>query len=70
MSLFIYRSGADTVYLMLYVDDIVMKASSSALLRRVFAALQGEFSMKDQGALHRFLGLSVTCSGRGLFLLQ
>ena len=31
-SLFVYRRGTDTIYLLLYVDDIVLTASSSALL--------------------------------------
>jgi hypothetical protein len=30
-SLFIYRRGSDTMYLLLYVDDIVLIASSSDL---------------------------------------
>jgi len=32
-SLFIYRRGSDIVYLLLYVDNIVLIASSAALLR-------------------------------------
>jgi hypothetical protein len=31
-SLFIYHHGNDTVYLLLYVDDIVLMASSADLL--------------------------------------
>jgi len=38
-SLFIYRQGQNTVYLLLYVDDIVLTASSSALLRHTIVAL-------------------------------
>jgi hypothetical protein len=37
------------VYLLLYVDDIVLTASSPTLLRRIINALQQEFSMKDLG---------------------
>jgi hypothetical protein len=48
------------VYLLLYVDDIVLTASSEHLLHRIITALQQEFSMKDLGPLHHFLGLSVT----------
>ena len=58
-SLFIYHAGADTVYLLLYVDDIVLTASSSSLLQRTISALQHEFSMKDLGKLHYFLGMHV-----------
>jgi hypothetical protein len=31
-SLFVYRRGVDTAYLLLYVDDIVLTASSTELL--------------------------------------
>lgn len=69
-SLFIYHRGADTVYLLLYVDDIVLTASSMPLLRRVIGALQQEFSMKDLGELHHFLGMSVQCIPTGMVLSQ
>jgi histone deacetylase 1/2 len=38
-SLFIYRHGTETVYLLLYVDDIILTASSPALFRRIISAL-------------------------------
>ena len=69
-SLFIYRQGQNTVYLLLYVDDIVLTASSSALLRHTIVALQQEFSMKDLGPLHHFLGISVAQHSDGLFMSQ
>ena len=49
-SLFIYRRGTDMAYLLLYVDDIVLTASSAQLLRQVISALQQEFAMKDLGS--------------------
>jgi len=58
-SLFVYHRGIDTVYLLLYVDDIVLTASSQAVLRCTISALQREFSMKDLGELHHFLGMRV-----------
>ena len=67
-SLFIYHHGSETVYLLLYVDDIVLTASSTPLLRRVIAALQQEFATKDLGPLHYFLGLTVTRRDDGFFL--
>ena len=38
-SLFIYRHGDDTVYLLLYVDNIVLTASTTDLLQRTIVAL-------------------------------
>jgi len=54
-SLFVYQRGSDLVYLLLYVDDIVLTASSQPLLQRIIAALQHEFSMKDLGELHHLV---------------
>ncbi|GJV75266.1 ribonuclease H-like domain-containing protein [Tanacetum coccineum] len=69
-SLFIYRQGSDTAYLLLYVDDIVLTASSTALLQRIIASLHAEFSMTDLGPLNYFLGVSVTRNTSGMFLSQ
>jgi hypothetical protein len=55
-SLFIYRRGEDTLYL-LYIDDIVLTASTADLLQRTIIALEREFAMKDLGPLHHFLGI-------------
>jgi Reverse transcriptase (RNA-dependent DNA polymerase) len=69
-SLFILRRGVDTVYLLLYVDDIILTASSPGLLQRTIASLQCEFAMKDLGPLHHFLGVAVERRPQGLFLHQ
>jgi hypothetical protein len=50
--LFIYRRGADIAYLLLYVNDIVLTASSLELLQQYF-------TMNDIDPLHHFLGASV-----------
>jgi hypothetical protein len=56
--------------LQLYVDDIILTASSLDLLCHVIARLSSEFVMTHLGALHHFLGISVTRSSDGLFLSQ
>jgi hypothetical protein len=53
-----------------YVDDIVLTASSAALLQQTISALKQEFTMKDLGPLHHFLGVSVQHQADGLFLTQ
>jgi hypothetical protein len=68
-SLFVYRNGSDTAYLLLYVDDIILTASSNSRFHWVIDALTTEFSMKDLGKLHHFLGVSVTQQSGGLFCL-
>jgi hypothetical protein len=69
-SLFIFRHGSDTVYLLLYVDDIILIASSTELLRRTISTLQRGFAMKDLRPLHHFLGITVERRPDGLFLYQ
>jgi hypothetical protein len=58
------------VYLLLYVDDIILTTSSAELLRHTISALQREFAMKDLEPLHHFLGITVECRPDGLFLHQ
>jgi hypothetical protein len=66
-SLFIYHHGAETAYLLLYVDDIILTASSESLLRRIITSLQQKFAMKDLGLLHHFLGVKLSLILLGYF---
>ena len=54
-SLFVYQRSLDIAYLLLYV----LTASSLSFLRWIISALQQEFSMKDLGEVHHFLGMRV-----------
>jgi hypothetical protein len=54
--------------LLLYVDDIILTAFSTELLRRTISALQQEFAIKDLGPLHHFLDITVERRLDGLFL--
>jgi hypothetical protein len=69
-SLFVFRCGSDTVYLLLYVDDIILTASSASLLQQTISALKWEFTMKNLEPLHHFLGVFVLHQADGLFLTQ
>jgi hypothetical protein len=69
-SLFILQDGDRLAYLLLYVDDIILTASSTELLRHITARLHTEFAMKDLGDLHFFLGISVRRTPDDLFLSQ
>ena len=68
-SLFVYKEGDRVAYL-LYVDDIILTASSTDLLHHIIQRLHSEFAMTDLEDLHHFLGISVTRSPDGLFLSQ
>ncbi|KAK1628251.1 hypothetical protein QYE76_002566 [Lolium multiflorum] len=69
-SLFVYNNGATTAYLLLYVDDIILTASSTDLLRQLTERLRAEFALKDLGPLHYFLGIEVVRRTDGFFLHQ
>ncbi|XP_039827581.1 uncharacterized mitochondrial protein AtMg00810-like [Panicum virgatum] len=69
-SLFVLRRGTDEAHLLLYVDDIVLAASSSRLLQHIIEQLRAEFAMKDLGPVHFFLGIQVHRNADGFFLSQ
>nr|GEY19100.1 ribonuclease H-like domain-containing protein [Tanacetum cinerariifolium] len=69
-SLFIYQYGSEVAYLLIYVVDIVLTASSTDLLQCIISSLHKEFDMTDLGALNYFLGISVTRDSIGMFLSQ
>ncbi|GKB61353.1 ribonuclease H-like domain-containing protein, partial [Tanacetum coccineum] len=69
-SLFIYQHGIEVAYLLIYVNDIVLTDSSTALLQCIISSLHKEFDMTDVGALNYFLGILVTRDARGMFLSQ
>jgi hypothetical protein len=54
--------------LLLYVNDIILTASSMVLLERVIKALNSEFAMTDMGDLHYFLGIAISRTSSGMFL--
>jgi hypothetical protein len=69
-SLFVLRQGSSMAYLLLYVDDMILSASSPALLQQLFKQLQSSFTVKDMGDLRYFLGVEVQRSAHGFFLSQ
>jgi hypothetical protein len=69
-SLFVFWCGTDTVYLLIYVDDIVLTVSNATILQRTISALKRELAMKNLGPLHHFLGIFVQHQADRLFLTQ
>ena len=56
-SLFIRTSSSDTLYLLVYVDDIIITGSNDSLIQKFIASLSHRFSLKDLGSLHFFVGV-------------
>jgi hypothetical protein len=69
-SLFYYNRGKHTLYVLVYVDDIIVASSSQATTDALLKDLQHEFALKDLGDLHYFLGIEVNRSTDALVLSQ
>ena len=54
----------------MYVDHIILIASSDYLRCTIISLLASEFAMKDLGELHYYLGIPVRRQSGGLFLSQ
>ncbi|CAA7057458.1 unnamed protein product [Microthlaspi erraticum] len=69
-SLFIYNQNGILLYMLVYVDDIIITGNSPPHISRFIASLSQRFSLKDLGALSYFLGIEVTHTKHGLHLTQ
>ena len=58
-SLFFYRRGEHVIYMLIYVDDIIVASSSQEVVSALLRDLHAEFAIKDLGDLHYFLGIQV-----------
>ena len=56
-SLFVYRKNGQMAYLILYVDDILVTASTELPKNTIIAVLKHEFPMTDLGRIQSFLGV-------------
>ncbi|CAA7050582.1 unnamed protein product [Microthlaspi erraticum] len=69
-SLFIYNHGGVCLYMLVYVDDMVITGNNVDHLNKFFNSLSSRFSLKDLGELSYFLGIEVQRSLSGLLLTQ
>ena len=58
-SMFIYTHQEHTVYLLVYVDDIIITDSSASLIQQLTSKLNTVFSLKQLCHLDYFLGLEI-----------
>ena len=56
-SLFIYNNGGCTIYLLVYVDDIIITGNTDSATQGFIATLSHRFFIKDLGSLHYFFGI-------------
>lgn len=58
------------LYILIYVDDIIIIGSSTSAVSHLIAQLRDDFAVKDLGPLSYFLGIQVSHTSKGLFLSQ
>ena len=58
-SLFVFLQEAVRIYVLIYVDDIIITSNKPIVVSDLITKLQHEFSMKDLGSLSYFLGIQV-----------
>ena len=58
------------MFLLLYVDDIILTGSDKAFIASIIQLLCSAFDLKDLGLLHYFLGLQIEYTTSGLFVHQ
>jgi len=70
-SLFTKYTNDITIFILKYVDDIIIIGSSSAAIASVISSLNKFFALKDLGSLYYFLGIEARwTSNSGLHLSQ
>lgn len=69
-SLFILCTSGEVVFLLVYVDDVIITASSSFLIKSLIQKLDKTFALKDLGRLHYFLGIQIHYLESGFILNQ
>jgi hypothetical protein len=70
ISLFLYHRGLVTIFILVYMDDIIIAGSSNSGIDALLLDLKSDFALKDLGPLHFFLGIQVTQAADGLHLSQ
>ena len=69
-SLLVRHGAGDALFVLIYVDDIIITGSNTLSVNQVFTSLASKFSIKDLGNLHYFLGVEVIHSSNSLILTQ
>lgn len=69
-SLFNLQTASTAIYILIFVDDIIVTSTSFSVISDFIVALGLYFLVKDLGPLHYFLGIEVCRTTFGLFLSQ
>ncbi|XP_043710546.1 uncharacterized mitochondrial protein AtMg00810-like [Telopea speciosissima] len=69
-SLFMLHQDSASIFILVYVDDIIITGSDATLLQDVKTRICHQFHTKDIGILKYFLGIEVARSNTDLYLCQ
>ena len=69
-NLLILTHSAHIVYLLLYMDDIIIIGNHLAFVAEIIKQLGNSFALKDLGPLNYFLGLQIEYTTNGIFVHQ
>jgi hypothetical protein len=69
-SLFFFTNRNIHVYVLVYVDDIIVANSSQYATTTLLKNLEKDFALKDMGELHYFLSIEVAKINSGILLSQ
>lgn len=58
------------IYMLLYVDDIIIRGINSNYIHNLILHLEQEFELRSLGELHHFLGIKIERLASDLFLTQ
>jgi hypothetical protein len=67
VSLFIFNVAGIQIYMLIYVDDIIIISSSTVATEKFLAQLRDNFTAKDLGTLNYFLSIEVHHTSQGSF---
>lgn len=69
-SLFYYSKCDIIMFMLIYVDDIIVVSSKQEAVTALLQDLHNDFPLKDLGDLHYFLGIEVAKTKHGIILTQ
>ena len=69
-SLFFLAKSEVTIFVLIYVDDIIVASSTPSAVTHLLQQLRDDFALKDLRELHYFLGIQVKKVHDGITLSQ
>jgi len=69
-SLFVLQKFNSVIYILIYIDNILITGSNASVINNIIHSLQTTFAVKDLGSLTYFLGVEALWCTDGIYLTQ